>query len=168
MGLVVLIWGTLIYNFVSWSDNTEYLVSEDYMTLPINQKDYQAPRDTFDILLDWSDPFKVGSSRRQSSGTGSATSSAGPLKKKHNRPAPPPIPDSKEDKKKPVFPQVTYQGYSINDSQITRVRVKVGEKTKTLKLNECYEDMTLTAMTKDSIALYWNGERKVILRERGY
>lgn len=49
--LVVFIWGTLIYNFMSWSGNEEYLVSDDYAVLPI-KANQEAQRDTFDILLD--------------------------------------------------------------------------------------------------------------------
>jgi len=168
LALVVFIWGTLIYNFMSWNGNEEYLISEDYAVLPI-KVNQETQRDTFDILLDWSNPFKVGRSGRSKSTKSSSNSTVNTSPRKgYTRPAPPPIPGSKSDKKKAVFPKVVYQGYSINDSQITRVRVKIGEKTKTLKLGGTYEKMTLVAMAKDSISLVWEGERKVFLRDRGY
>jgi hypothetical protein len=168
LALVVFIWGTLIYNFMSWNGNEEYLVSDDYAVLPI-KVNQEAQRDTFDILLDWSDPFKVGRSGRSKSSKSSSSSSVNTSPKKgYTRPAPPPIPGSKADKKKAVFPKVVYQGYSINDSQITRVRVKVGAKTRTLKLGQTYEKMTLVSMAKDSISLVFGEERKVFLKEKGY
>ena len=169
LGLVILIWGTLIYNFMSWSGDAEYLVSEDYTILPVNQGNSTTARDSFAIHLDWSDPFKANrSGKSRSSGSSSSSSAATAPKKKYTRPAPPPIPGSKEDKAKAVFPTIVYKGYSINNSQITRVRVSIDGKTQTMKLSERKNKLQLTQMTKDSVVFVWEGEQKTILRKRGY
>lgn len=160
VGLVVLIWGTLAYQMINWQGGERaYSIPEkNYLSLQI---DSTQQRDSFVVVGKYRDPFLEGSFYNSGTKKTSKTSNS---KSKYHREAPPPL----NGKGKPKQPKIAYWGYSINDNEITRVRISINNQIHTLKVNDQADKLIVHEMHKDHVLISWAGEKKVIKKEKDY
>ncbi len=150
LGLVVVIWGAIVYQFSNYnaSDNIDFTNGLD--TTPIVSL-LEEKQDSFGIVVDYRDPFLGKRIKAAYDGPRRpAAPSSGTLNPPTNA-AP---------------PNIIYQGYSINNNQITRVRVSLNGKTYTMQPNDKKDQLVLKKMAKDSILVNWEGKPMVIHRRR--
>ena len=157
--LLILIWGTIAYRMMTWgnSEDSFSLVGQEVLPLAVEN---ELAQDSFVLKTNYKDPFldnRVTTSTKISTGTSSTKSS------KYKRKAPPVIPNRNTQKK---MPTIQYLGYSINESQITRVRLSINQQTHTYKLNQTLAGVTVKEMYKDSVIIAWGGRQKTYPRKK--
>lgn len=158
--LVAVIWGAIIYQV--W----QYLKPEDdgvdYTSRHYAPQLNEVARDTYSLSLAYADPFTgkltkptARTSSESSRGRARSTSmnqGSEVLEEVTSIPIPP--------------PEVEYVGYSINNSQVTRVRLRINGSSMTFRLHEQKEGLFLQSMSRDSVVLDRAGERFVFYRKR--
>lgn len=153
--LVLGIWGTIAFQMCDFLEDSTVTIAET-QALPI-LADNTSKRDSFAILVNYTDPFLGKKITRSKSSRKSQVK-----RSKYQRPAPPSITKAKP---KPM-PPINYQGYAINGHRITRVRVSIDKKLYTMKQFKQEKGITILEMYKDSIIIGWKGERKTIIRNK--
>lgn len=171
LGLVILIWGMLIYRIFAYLKKSDAVIPEqDYAFSPL-YKD-TAAADTFFIRGGYPDPF-LGPQKEVNSGLvqgKNQAKSAGktaqsrfgtntPMQRDHSASA---SGFSASNTSPPLI--IAYRGFSINDNRITRVRLDISGKSHTLKLAETWSGVTLLEMTRDSVVVDNNGQRQTVHR----
>ncbi|MEM1323513.1 MAG: hypothetical protein AAGG75_24825 [Bacteroidota bacterium] len=149
--LVIAIWGAIVYQFFNYSGGEDFNAGYAYDSTPIvSLLDEQ--QDSFRIVADYRDPFLGKRIKVANQGGGASLAAPGP--QNFNPQATPP-------------PNIIYQGYSINNNRITRVRVSLNGKTYTMQPNDKKDQLILKKMAKDSIIVSYQGQSMVIKRQRG-
>ena len=155
--LAISIWGSIAFQMCHFLEGNSVERVDDDNLLPILDPKW-SHRDSFSILINYPDPFlnKTFSQKKINQKLKGKRS-------KYKRPTPPP--KSKVSKPQ-VIPKITYQGFSINNNRITKVRVTIDQQAYTLQQTHQKKGITLLEMYKDSIIIAWKGERKKIKRQR--
>ena len=159
LGMVLLIWGTIAYQMMSWNSTDKESAASNY-TMPPLTKTNQISRDSFVIKANYHDPF----SNNNSTKTSTTISSKGSSSKKYERKTPPSV-KALENKSAVKPPKLEYLGYSLNDNAITRVRISIDDRAFTFKLNEKKEKIRVTEMYKDSIVIRYRGTAQTLYRK---
>lgn len=160
LGMVLLIWGTVGYRMINWNSTGESYTASPYASIPLIETD-QIKRDSFVIKANYRDPFLNGS--RIKTATTSNKSSAS-SSKKYNRKAPPTVKGlDKKSKVKP--PEFKYLGYSLNENEVTRVRISIDGRAFTFTLNEKKEKIRVKEMYKDSVIIRYKGNAQTLYRK---
>ncbi|MEL7423227.1 MAG: hypothetical protein AAFN81_09570 [Bacteroidota bacterium] len=159
LGLVAIIWGAISYQI--W----QYLKSEDggdlYASQQFRPKLTEASRDTFSLSLNYPDPFTGQLSASKSGGQRSSQSS----RSSSRASVPQTSPTEPEPEVKLPAPAVEYIGYSINNNQVSRVRLRVDGSSVTYRLNEAKAGLAVIAMQRDSVTINRSGEQFVFYRK---
>lgn len=156
--LVSVIWGAIGYQvwkyFSPEQDEMFYTNQSSQVLLP------DAINDTFSLSLDYPDPFTgtLVSTRQPSRSNRNNTPQRTPSTKVEQQPA-------QESQKVVIAPKVEYLGYSINNNQVTRVRLRVDGKSVTYQLHEQKGGLSLVQMSRDSVVLMRADERFVFYRK---
>jgi hypothetical protein len=158
--LVAIIWGAIVYQV--WT----YLGKDDDQSL-YTDRDYSPTEtvlvpDTFSLSLAYPDPFTGKPS------TGSAQSHQRTVSASTKKRSPSSTPSIIEEQPKAISPpKLIYQGYSINNSEVTRVRLQLNGKGITYRLDEEKEGIRVVAMSRDSIIVLKENSRFVFPRQGG-
>lgn len=157
--LIILIWGTVAYRMMNWNNSSDNFNFGNQETLPVIVEN-ELKQDSFVLKTNYKDPFL--DSRVASASPKISTNAASKKSSKYKRKAPSTIPGRNAQK----MPKIQYLGYSINESQITRVRLAVNQKPHTFKLDQTLKGITVKEMFKDSVVIAWKGERKTYFRKK--
>jgi len=158
LGLVLLIWGTVAYKMINWNAVGDGYAPTTLPTIPIADIE-KVQRDSFVLQANYRDPFLSGKIKRVNKAPRTTTSSS----KKYNRKAPPPIAGLKKKGEKP--PQFKYLGFSLNDNEITRVRISIDGLAYTFKLNEKKQKIRVKEMYRDSVIIRYKGQAQTLYRK---
>jgi hypothetical protein len=159
-GLVAIIWGAIVYQvwtYLAKDDDEPLYTDRDYLPA---ETTFVA--DTFSLSLAYPDPFTGKTSARSASS--SQRTGAASAKKRASSSTPSPMEEP------PIVispPKIIYQGYSINNNEVTRVRLQLNGKGVTYRLNEEKEGIRVVGMTRDSIAVMKEDSRFVFSRQGG-
>ena len=159
LGLVAIIWGAISYQI--W----QYLKPEDgddlYTGQQFNPKLKEASRDTFSLSLNYPDPFTGQLSANKYAGQRSSQSSSSSSRASTSQV---PLTEPEPEVKLPA-PAVEYIGYSINNNQVSRVRLRIDGTSVTYRLNEAKAGLAVIAMGRDSVTVDRSGEQFVFYRK---
>ncbi|WP_367390195.1 hypothetical protein [Lewinella sp. LCG006] len=156
--LVAIIWGAIVYQV--WA----YLGKDEDQPLYTN-RDYSPAEavlvpDTFSLSLAYPDPF-TGKTSTRSAKSGQRTVPASTKKNPSSS-----TPSILEEQPKVISPpKLIYQGYSINNSEVTRVRLQLNGKGITYRLDEEKEGIRVVAMSRDSVVILKEGDSFVFYRK---
>ncbi|MEN0005205.1 MAG: hypothetical protein AAF798_13720 [Bacteroidota bacterium] len=153
--LVLGIWGTIIYRVFTYGDDEQAVAySNTNLALP----ELTTPtvlKATYTLKGDYDDPFLTGKKYRKSSAK-SNSKSAFPKAKKAT-----PKATAKVEEQPPV---IVYKGFSLNNNEISRVKLQIAGKTYTLQQGESVQDVTVIAMDRNRVELKWRKEKLRIER----
>lgn len=147
--LVCLIWGTVGYKFMNFETEPNFTIPQKASIISDKSS---VENLSFSLDLNYADPFL-----KRASPTFKVNKSISQKKSKRRKVTP------KSSGKK--MPKITYSGYSTDSKNITRARLKLGNKTYTIRKNETKEGVILSEIHKDSVVVFFNGERATINRQ---
>ena len=155
IGLVVLIWGTIAWQFVQMKNgNDNDFSAGDYN--PSLVKVEKLIQDSFSLNLNYNDPFSVKKVFVKNKITSSRSV----------RRTAPELKNKKKVKKLPL-PKVTYNGFATNkNNRITKVQLRIEDKLHTLKVHEQVDQLRLKQVFRDSIIIEWQGQDHLVKRKR--
>jgi len=155
IGLVVLIWGTIAWQFVQMKNGNGTDFSVDTYNPALAQTEVLG-QDSFSLNLNYSDPFsmqKVFVKNRTTS----------PTATRRNIPK---LKNKRKVKRLPL-PEVTYNGFATNkNNQITKVQIRIVDKLYTLKVHDQIDKLRLKQIFRDSIVLEWQGKEHLVKRKK--
>lgn len=155
--LVIGIWGTIIYRVLNYSGSDDIPIHASQFNLPpLVQAESTTP--SYNLQGGYADPF-LNNSPKKKSNSGSRVSSSSKKKDSKTKSAtypstPPPKP-----------PSILYKGFSVNNNEVSRVKLQIDGKTYTLEIGETVQGVTVQEMSRHRVIVKWNGEQ--IQVERG-
>lgn len=155
IGLVVLIWGTIAWQFVQMKNGNgnDFSIGEYNPSIVKSEKLVQ---DSFSLNLDYNDPFSVKKV---------FVKNRIPSASKTRRTAPE-LKNKKKVKRLPL-PKVTYNGFATNkNNRITKVQLRIDEKLHTLKVHDQVDKLRLKQVFRDSIIVEWQGKDHLVKRKK--
>lgn len=154
--VVLALWGTVGCNILSYK---ERLNTPAIYSIRSNQEPVVAINDqeSFDLLIDYRDPF-IGNQRlRTSSAVSPKTTSSSRMNRKTEKIITPSI--------KQV--DIRYRGYLLTEQQVTSVRLDVNGIANTYKIGATDKGFSIRSMARDSIlVLFSDGTSTIIFRKR--
>lgn len=160
LGMVLLIWGTIAYRMMNWNSTDEVYNFSSNAIVPIADAN-QNFRDSFVVKANYRDPFLEG--KKFTPSTNAANT--GVSSKKYQRKAPPSV-KGLEKKSGIKPPKLKYLGYSLNENEVTRVRISIDGKAFTFKINEKKEKIKVKEMYKDSVIVRHRGKEQTLYRKK--
>lgn len=156
VGLVLIIWGTIIYKFVDVEKSESYNFSKPIENLSLTNIT-TLQKDSFKLMLDYPNPF--GASNLS---IGQKSKSAKVFSKKTKTP---PLPFGKKVKT-PKMPFIEYLGISKDQMAQQKVRLKINQFSYTVRESEKVEGIQVQQIHRDSIVVIWRGVRKIIKKSQ--
>ena len=157
IGLVVLIWGTIAWQFLEMKNGngSDFSVGDYNPSLVKVEKLVQ---DSFSLNLNYNDPFSAKKVFVKNS-----ISSTTPTPVRRTAPE---LKNKKKVKKLPL-PKVTYNGFATNkNNRITKVQLRIEDKLHTLKVHDQVDKLRLKQVFRDSIILEWQGKDHLVKRNK--
>lgn len=153
--LVIIIWSIIIYRVLNYSQNDEIVITQTNISLPTKTID-QKTEDRFTLTGGYDDPF-FKKRRRASKKRRKASNTKKSKNKKMEKIAQKPIMEEK-------MPRVFYKAFSLNNNEVTRVKLEIDGKSYTIKPNEEILGIKVLNMNKNSITILWKEETHILNR----